>query len=215
MVKEHQTIEFAPSLGCRSLPDMGPGVRVVRVDGGDGKRLGGMAAPVALAGLSRACSGTDQKVERTIHYMVANLNRPLRIATLAAQANVSPSHFFALFKQRIGCPPMDYFTKLRMGEACRLLDSTDASVKEVAAALGYDDPLYFSRVFKSFSAVAPMHYRSLGYSARQEIRNLLERPEQFGNGDGQRRAGASRVPVEGNSTPVSSTPPNYKTQNSA
>lgn len=100
-----------------------------------------------------------EKVERSIAYMREHVNEPLQVSTLAAQANVSPSHFFALFKQLTGSPPMDYFTKLRMRHACRLLDSTSARVKEVAALLGYDDPFYFSRVFKSVHNVAPSRYR--------------------------------------------------------
>jgi len=147
-----------------------------------------------------------QKVERSINFMVANLNRPLQVSTLAAQANVSPSHFFALFKQMTGRPPMDYFTKLRISQACRLLDSTTASVKEVAAALGYNDPFYFSRVFKSVSAVAPVHYRSLSFNSRREIKDLLEPKDHFTNGDPLRRAGLGRLPAK-----VSSTQP-YLTQ---
>ena len=99
-------------------------------------------------------------MERSIAYMADHINEPLQVATLAAMANVSPSHFFALFKKRTGCPPMDYFTRLRMRQAGRLLDSTPASVKEVAAALGYDDPFYFSRVFKSVHHVPPSRYRT-------------------------------------------------------
>jgi transcriptional regulator GlxA family with amidase domain len=99
------------------------------------------------------------KVQRSIAYMNEHLDQPLQVATLAALAEVSPSHFFALFKQLTGCPPMEYFTRLRMRQACRLLDSTSASVKEVAAALGYDDPFYFSRVFKLVNRVPPSRYR--------------------------------------------------------
>jgi transcriptional regulator GlxA family with amidase domain len=102
----------------------------------------------------------DGKIEDCIAYMVEHINQPTQVATLAALANVSLSHFFALFKQRTGCAPMDYFTRLRMRHACRLLDTSSASVKEVAAALGYDDPFYFSRVFKSVNHVAPSKYRA-------------------------------------------------------
>jgi transcriptional regulator GlxA family with amidase domain len=111
-------------------------------------------------GLPEAVGETVRKVERSIAYMTDHLNQPLQVATLAAQANVSPSHFFALFKKRTGCPPMDYFTRLRMSHAGRLLGTTSASVKEVAAALGYDDPFYFSRVFKSVHQIPPSRYRA-------------------------------------------------------
>ena len=100
-----------------------------------------------------------RKIERSIAYMTQHLNQSVRVAEFAAQANVSLSHFFALFKRRNGSAPMDYFTQLRMQHACRLLNGTSASVKEVAAAMGYNDPFYFSRVFKSVNRVAPSRYR--------------------------------------------------------
>jgi transcriptional regulator GlxA family with amidase domain len=112
---------------------------------------------------------TAEKIEQTISYMMDHLDHPLQVATLAAMACVSPSHYFALFKRRTGSAPMDYFTRLRMERARKLLDSTTRSVKEVAAALGYDDPFYFSRVFKSVNHVAPSYYRQqqLSQSALQ------------------------------------------------
>jgi transcriptional regulator GlxA family with amidase domain len=99
------------------------------------------------------------RIEQSVAYMSQNLDRPLQVATLAARASVSPSHFFALFKRRIGLAPMDYFTRLRMERACRLLETTSLSVKEVAAELGYEDQFYFSRVFKSVNRLAPSDYR--------------------------------------------------------
>lgn len=107
-----------------------------------------------------------ERVEQTIAFMMDNLNRPLQVATLAFMAHVSPSHYFALFKRRTGCAPMDYFTRLRMKHACRLLDTTTSSVKEIAARLGYEDPFYFSRVFKSVQGSAPSDYRKLNNGSR-------------------------------------------------
>jgi len=77
------------------------------------------------------------------------LNKPVQVATLAVLANMSSSHYTAMFKRQTGCAPIDYFIRLRMRHACHLLDATMLSVKEIAAALGYDDPFYFSRMFKS------------------------------------------------------------------
>lgn len=99
------------------------------------------------------------RISRSIAYMVEHLNQPLQVSTLAAQASVSPSHYFALFKRQMGTAPIDFFIRLRMNHARELLDSTRSSVKEIAAAMGYDDPFYFSRVFKSVHQVAPAEYR--------------------------------------------------------
>lgn len=105
--------------------------------------------------------GVAPRIQRSIDYMRAHLNRPLQVAELAAQAGCSASHYFTLFKRAVGCPPLDYFTRLRMQHACELLEQGGLSVKAAAARLGYDDPFYFSRVFKATCGVAPRDYRAL------------------------------------------------------
>lgn len=100
-----------------------------------------------------------RKIEQSIAYMMQHLNQPLQVAKLAETAHTSPSHFFALFKRWAGFSPIDYFIHLRMRRASRLLANTSMSVKEIAAALGYDDPFYFSRLFKSVHGTAPSDYR--------------------------------------------------------
>ncbi len=100
------------------------------------------------------------KIGRSVDYMKEHLDKPLRAATLAAIANMSLPHYFAQFKRIIGSSPIDYLIKLRMEHARRLLAETSWSVKEVAVSLGYDDPLYFSRVFKSVNRTAPSDFRA-------------------------------------------------------
>lgn len=100
-----------------------------------------------------------QKITRTLAYMKQHLDQPLHLDTLAALANLSRSRYTALFKEQTGFAPMDYFNRLRMHLACQLLDTTDLNVKTVAGRLGYQDPLYFSRVFRSITEVSPVEYR--------------------------------------------------------
>lgn len=100
------------------------------------------------------------KIGRTIDYMKEHLNEPLRAATLAGIANMSLPHYFAQFKRVTGSSPIDYLIKLRMDHARKLLSETSWSVKEVAVSLGYEDPLYFSRVFKSVNRTAPTDFRA-------------------------------------------------------
>lgn len=101
----------------------------------------------------------EQKVAQSIAYMKQHLSQPLHVSNLAAVANLSASHYTSLFKRQTGYAPIDYFIRLRMHRACQLLDTTDLSVKEVAASLGYDDPFYFSRVFKLVNEASPSEYR--------------------------------------------------------
>jgi len=134
-------------------------------------RLFGMPAKHGERDVSNGESHVARKVEQSISYMLQHLNQPLHVATLAAAVNVSPSHYSALFKRWTGCPPIDYFIHLRMQQACRLFDSTSLNVKEVAAALGYDDPFYFSRTFKAVNQVAPSEYRAMPEKLKDSIRS--------------------------------------------
>jgi len=100
-----------------------------------------------------------QKINRTLAYMKEHLGQPMKLDKLAAIANLSRSRYAALFKAQTGFAPIDYFNRLRMHQACQWLDTTDLSVKAVASRLGYDDPLYFSRVFRSVTEMSPVAYR--------------------------------------------------------
>lgn len=106
-------------------------------------------------------SGPGQRITQSIAYMKQHLHQPLQLDALARIANLSRSRYVELFKQQSGYAPIDYFIRLRMHRACQLLDTTDRSIKEVAAALGYEDPLYFSRVFRAVNDRTPTDYRKL------------------------------------------------------
>src|SRR5262249_41640658 len=99
------------------------------------------------------------RIALTISYMKEHLDKPLRAATLAAVAKRSRPHYFVIFKRCTGSTPIDYFIRLRMQRARELLATTSCSVKEIAGVLGYDDPLYFSRVFKAVNETTPTQYR--------------------------------------------------------
>ena len=111
-----------------------------------------------------------QRIAQTVSYMNEHLNQPLQAAQLAALAHVSLSHYFALFKRCVGCAPIDFFIRLRMRRAAHLLETTTLNIKEIAAALGYDDPFYFSRVFKLVNGIAPSDYRRSRRETASEAR---------------------------------------------
>jgi AraC family transcriptional regulator, arabinose operon regulatory protein len=103
----------------------------------------------------------SQKIAQSIAYMKQHLDKPVMAAALAALANLSESHYRALFKQQTGYAPMDYFVRLRIHKACQLLDTTHFSVKEIADMVGYPDPFYFSRIFRTLVEMSPTQYRLL------------------------------------------------------
>lgn len=92
-------------------------------------------------------------------YLQENLSDRISVAELAAIAGYSPSHFSALFRRDTGLGALEYQTRLRMSRARELLDTTSRTVAEVAAEVGYADPMYFSRQFRRIHDVSPVQYR--------------------------------------------------------
>jgi AraC-like DNA-binding protein len=142
----------------------------------DGRRPSGVLAGRKSRRAANHESHVARKIEHSISYMLQHVNQPLQVAALAAAVNVSPSHYSALFKRWTGSPPIDYFIHLRMRHACQLFDSTSLNVKEVAAALGYDDPFYFSRTFKAVIQIAPSEYRVMSKQSRATVKSAAVPP---------------------------------------
>ena len=95
----------------------------------------------------------------SLDYMMAHLDQPMRISSLCAQVGLSPSRFFELFKNATGDTPLNWFIRARMRRAGELLEKSDLQIKEVAGQVGYNDPFYFSRLFKVVHGMSPTAYR--------------------------------------------------------
>jgi AraC-like DNA-binding protein len=104
-------------------------------------------------------AATLGRLSVSLAYMQQHLHEPMKIATLSAMAGFSESRFHELFKLATGFSPMNWIIRARMQCACEKLAGTDLSVKQIAAQIGYGDPLYFSRLFKSVTGLSPSAYR--------------------------------------------------------
>jgi len=100
-------------------------------------------------------------VEAAISYMQSRIHEIITLSELAAWSNLSKGHLTQLFKEHTGYPPIRFFINLKMQYACRYLDLTDMTVKQVAAKMGYTDPYYFSRLFTKTIGISPSDYRSI------------------------------------------------------
>lgn len=106
-------------------------------------------------------SGSDiqNEIERATHYFNENYNKPINIDEYAESRHISTCWFIRSFKQILKVTPMQYILSLRMANAQSLLETTEDSISEIAEAVGYDNPLYFSRIFRKNVGVSPSEYR--------------------------------------------------------
>lgn len=100
------------------------------------------------------------RLRRAVAIMQAGLDRPFDLGELADAVGMSAFHFSRLFKRATGLSPSHFFIRLRVAEARRLLQETDASIIDVALAVGYSSHSHFSRIFRRETGLAPSAYRS-------------------------------------------------------
>ncbi|OMD62478.1 AraC family transcriptional regulator [Paenibacillus odorifer] len=85
----------------------------------------------------------------------------ITLESLSESLNYSVPHLSSYFKIRTGLSPIDYLIKVRIEKAVALLLETDATLKEIAVGVGYQDPSYLGRLFKKYKGVSPISYREL------------------------------------------------------
>lgn len=102
----------------------------------------------------------EKDIEQSITYFNENYNKEINIAEYAAQQNLSTCYFIRTFKNVTGTTPLSYILSLRISNAKNLLESTDYNITEISSIVGYDNPLYFSRLFKKQTGLSPSEYRT-------------------------------------------------------
>lgn len=98
-------------------------------------------------------------LECSLEYFNDNYNTNINIKRYAESCNISCCWFIRSFKEYIGTTPTQYITNIRINKAKSLLNSNSLSVREIADLIGYENPLYFSRIFKKNVGMSPLAYR--------------------------------------------------------
>ena len=112
----------------------------------------------------RASSNTsiknmDEEIQKAYLYFCENYNKPISIEDYAHERYMSSSWFTQNFKEIIGTTPLHFILSVRMLNAQQMLIGTKTSISEISRLVGYDNPLYFSRIFKKWTGESPSDYR--------------------------------------------------------
>ena len=120
------------------------------------RRSGGQAQFSALLAAQDADS---EPVQDLLTWLPDHLTEDLTVPKLARQANLSERHFSRVFKAEVGATPADHIEAVRLEAACRLLESTHASIEHVASTCGFGTAETMNRSFRRRLGTTPGQHR--------------------------------------------------------
>lgn len=113
---------------------------------------------------ARNLISVPRKLQNLLTTIDDHLATPLSLADFSEQLQLSTSQVRRLFKQWLQMSPLEYLTHKRIEKAEVLLSTTRNSIEEIASDVGFDDPFYFSRVFKKTRGISPtVHRKQAGF----------------------------------------------------
>lgn len=117
--------------------------------------------PFISEGVNKAPEKQEVMVrfEPIIKYIDRNYQKQIKIKQLADMAFLQSTYFSNTFAKHFGVAPQRYICQVRINKAQHMLEHEDLPIKEIAAQVGYDDELYFSRLFKNYVGIPPTVYR--------------------------------------------------------
>ena len=101
----------------------------------------------------------DPRIAALIDYITVNISKNLSARELADMAGMSESSMRRLFIKHTGKTPIEFIQDNRLVVAARRLLVTNERISQIAYSVGYDNPNYFTRIFKKNFGVSPQQYR--------------------------------------------------------
>jgi AraC-like DNA-binding protein len=107
---------------------------------------------------AQAAGDASRPVQRALAYIETRLARPLSLRDVAHSLRLNPAYLGRIFRRALGESVGNHILRRRLCVAKNLLATSSLSIKEVAAAVGFRDPLYFSRMFRREEGHSPREY---------------------------------------------------------
>ncbi|GGD91620.1 response regulator transcription factor [Paenibacillus nasutitermitis] len=105
----------------------------------------------------------SRSYRKEVHHVIGILHEKIegkiKLDQLAKEVNMNVNYLCRIFKRDTGKSIVQYMNELKIVQSMELLKLPDCRVKEVAAAVGIDDPFYFNRLFRRTVGVSPSEYR--------------------------------------------------------
>ncbi len=118
-----------------------------------------LAHLIRLNGQNAVGNPHQEYVANALRFIQYNYANDIGISDIARYVGISRSQLYRAFLEDFGISPHTYLQRYRINEACSLLRNPNYSIAEVAGSVGFNDPLYFSRVFKTIKQCPPSAYQ--------------------------------------------------------
>jgi AraC-like DNA-binding protein len=101
-----------------------------------------------------------------VEHLRCHYTEPLSLDELSRKLNYTPQYISSLFHKDTGMSLQEFLQRIRIEEACRLIEQGEQQMVRIAQKVGYGDVKHFARVFRRIKGVSPREFRS-------EIKRLL------------------------------------------
>ena len=101
----------------------------------------------------------DPLVAAVLDELSRRSDQALKLSELSKWSGYSPQHLNRVFRRVLGVTPLQHHAKLRVDRAAQLLRDEHRTIAAVAQQLGFEDPYYFSRLFKQQMGMSPALFR--------------------------------------------------------
>lgn len=112
-----------------------------------------------FAMIRRRVNASDEAIARCQEWIAFNYSDPHPVRRMAAHSGLNVRTFARRFQAATGKNPLDYVHALRIEEAKQMLETDSGPVNDVSAAVGYEDPAAFRRLFRKLVGITPAAYR--------------------------------------------------------
>lgn len=102
----------------------------------------------------------NERFFNMVHYIESKIDQPLQIDAMAKSFHLSVGHLNRIFKKNAGVSLGQFHETAKINLSKTLLESSDFPINEIAKRVGYQDALYFSKVFKKQTKLSPIAWRN-------------------------------------------------------
>jgi two-component system response regulator YesN len=106
-------------------------------------------------------------VQQIKQYIIEHSSEEVSLESIGSRVGMSPFYISKVFKEQVGVNFIDFLTECRIEKAKSLMCDPEASMKEITFEVGYNDPNYFSKVFKKMCGMTPTDYRKTMFGKKR------------------------------------------------